>query len=71
MQIFPSDQLNLELGTLLGRIKETQDKLDVLAELQALLATPPLHNSEFTRISTLYDWLLPAAGELALRYCAV
>jgi hypothetical protein len=61
---FSSDQLNLELGTLLEGIQERPDKLDVLDDLQALLATPPLH-SEFARISTRYDWLLPAAGELA------
>ena len=62
---YASDQLNLVVVTLLGEARKSQAKLDVLADLETLLATPPLHHSEFTQISMRYDWLLSAAGEFA------
>ncbi|SCB21898.1 hypothetical protein GA0061099_100366 [Bradyrhizobium yuanmingense] len=62
---YDSDLVNHELETILANIPHQQEKLDILEGLNALLTTPPLHDDEFTRISTRYDWLLPSAGALA------
>ncbi|MCG2632981.1 hypothetical protein L6654_41140 [Bradyrhizobium sp. WYCCWR 13023] len=62
---YSSDQMDLELPRVLAAISDVRTKLSVLAELEGLLARSPLHDAEFARISTRYDWLLDAVGEFA------
>lgn len=62
---FSSDQMDLQLPKILAKIPGIQTKLSVLEGLETLLATKPLHEEEYTRISIQYDWLLNAVGGFA------
>jgi hypothetical protein len=61
---FSWDRLQEELGHLVCRLPTSEQRLELLRQVVALIGRPPLHDDNDCRISTRYDWLLPLAFEL-------